>query len=173
MDNFVTRSSQRFSQASQATSSKGKEPLFMPHHSAGSHQLARAQAAAITLSSSDDGSPLSSPCPSFLHELPADDRSRAGVEFEINWEDIWLGTKRLASSRVGYRVKHKGRLLGGREASFIWKYGAELVYQDDDGKLIKLWLCKVCHLQRLRTATKKCSAYHHISDHLRRTGRSL
>jgi hypothetical protein len=33
--------------------------------------------------------------------------------------------------------------------------------------LIKLWLCKVCYLQRLRTATKKCSAYHHISDHLK------
>jgi hypothetical protein len=98
--------------------------------------------------------------------LPAEG-SFIGVEFEIDWENIWLGNRRLPSNRIGYRVKHKSRILGGKETSFIWKYGAELVYQDDDGKQVKIFLCKVCHLQKLRTAAKKCSAYHHIAEHLK------
>ena len=63
-------------------------------------------------------------------------------------------------------MKHKSQLTGGRGISWIWKHGAELIYLDDEGIVLKLWLCRVCHSQKLRNDAKKCNSYHHIADHL-------
>jgi len=166
MDKFI-RTSQRqsASQASGSGSSKGKEPLFIPYHSAASKTLARALAA--TPSSDEDVTLIPSPSPSFIHELPADGSTTTGIVFEIDWGNIWLNDKRLPSVRLGYKVRHKSQIRGGKPVSWVWKYGAELEYSNESGELIKIWLCKVCHLQKLRTAARKCNAYHHIEKHLK------
>ena len=164
------RTSQRqpASQASSSSSSsKGKEP-FTPYHSAASRQLAVARALAAAPSSSDEDGPSPSPVGPVVHYLPPDEV--LGADFEIDWENIWLNGRKLPSQLVGYRVVHKSQLKGGRTSSPIWKYGAQLEYRDN-GKEIKIWLCKVCHLERSRTAAKKVSAYHHIVDHLKDTHR--
>src|SRR3954452_14619140 len=113
MDRFV-RTSQRLptTQASSSdSSSKGKEP-FTPYHAAASKQLALARSLATSSSFSKDDLLSSSPGDVVVHSLPAEDV--LGVEFEIDWDNIWLNNRRLPSQQVGYRVKHKSQLKGGR-----------------------------------------------------------
>ena len=53
-------------------------------------------------------------------------------------------------NRVGYRVRHKSKTLGGRKLSSIWRYGAELSYLDKDSVSKTLFLCEKCHSTRSR-----------------------
>lgn len=172
MDSFVQRSSQRFA-SSQASSTKGKAPLFEPYHSAASKQLARAQAAtsASSTPSSFEASPASSPTAPLTHEYPENELFNAGIEFDINWDEVWRNGKKLVPYRLGYRVKHMSQLRGGRETSAMWKYGADLQYREASGELVKIWLCKACHLQRDRNAAKTYNGNRHIVDHLKRVHR--
>ena len=48
---------------------------------------------------------------------------------------------------MGYGVRHKSQLKGGRTVASFWKYGVELEYLENDGSYIKLFLCRACHLK--------------------------
>jgi hypothetical protein len=72
----------------------------------------------------------------------------------------------LVGGRLGYRVKHASQLRGNRSLSLVWKHGADLAYTDNDGKLVRVWLCKLCHLLHAPGAAKVVDGYSHIITHL-------
>ncbi|KAF2184761.1 hypothetical protein K469DRAFT_474393, partial [Zopfia rhizophila CBS 207.26] len=82
------------------------------HHSAASKQLARALAATPQSSapSSREGSPGSSPIVTVTHEYPQNELANAGIQFDIDWDQVWRNGKKLVANRVGYRVKHSSQL---------------------------------------------------------------
>jgi hypothetical protein len=87
--------------------------------------------------------------------------------FDIDWNHIWRNpSERLVPYRIGYRVKWKGSLKGGRESSGIWKHGADLEYLELDNKTSRIWLCRVCHLQKVRSDAKTYNSTHYIAKHL-------
>ncbi|KAF1831019.1 hypothetical protein BDW02DRAFT_456123, partial [Decorospora gaudefroyi] len=77
--------------------------------------------------------------------------------FEVNFEHVYLNSKRLTPAHLGYKVKHRSALKGRREGSPIWRYG--------------LWLCKDCHLARELNDAKVVSGTHHVTLHLQRVHR--
>jgi hypothetical protein len=107
------------------------------HHQASSRTLEKARAT------------VQSPSPTphlVLRERPPGVELNAGISFPIDWGNIWLGRQKLVGERLGYRVKHTSQLRGNRARSLVWKHGADLAYTEKEGKLVKLWLCKLCHL---------------------------
>jgi hypothetical protein len=50
----------------------------------------------------------------------------------------------------------------------MWKYGADVQYREVSGELVKIWLCKACHLQRDHNAAKTYNGNRHIVDHLKK-----
>ena len=90
--------------------------------------------------------PSSSPNPSEhieTKEFPDDARLNSGVLFPINWDNIWLGNRKLPASKLSYRVRLLSQVSGNRRLSPIWKYGADLVFLDEGSSVStqKIWLC--------------------------------
>lgn len=98
---------------------------------------------------------------------PEGDFGVLGARFDIDWSHVWRRDGRLIASRLGYRVKHKSKLSGARTAAPIWRYGVELEYEEDNGSLTKLWLCKLCHLKGERNDARIVNGTRHITDHMR------
>ncbi|KAF2175156.1 hypothetical protein K469DRAFT_755900 [Zopfia rhizophila CBS 207.26] len=141
---------------------------YQPYHAASSKQLEKARAVSpILQSSSTEPTPSSaSTLDSLSQEFPEDSRANQGVHFEVDWDNIWRGRERLKADRLGYRVKHKSQLRGSRQISEIWNHGADLLYHEENGSRTKIWLCKICHLQGLKTAAKFINGNAHVSKHL-------
>ena len=92
-----------------------------------------------------------------------------GISFPIDWENIYLGERKLPGNRLNYRVKHISQASGQRNTSNVWKYGADLLFTEGAGaKDIKIWLCKACHLNRVRSSAYRVSTTAHIASHLLR-----
>lgn len=167
MDNFVTRRTRR---AQLATVSR-TSPQTTPHHSATSRQLAHAIKASQSLAPSQSASSqdeltlataIASPP---VHKFPADARYNSGLNFPIDWNHIFIKHKQIKGHTIGYRVKGKQQLRGGARVSPIFDYGADLM-QVKDGKNVRVWLCRDCHLKRSTDCAKNLSANHHIVTHL-------
>jgi hypothetical protein len=103
--------------------------------------------------------------------LPEGDFVVVRQRFEVNFEHVYLNSKRLTPARLGYKVKHKSALKGRREGSPIWRYGVELEYLNESGLTVNLWLCKDCHLARELNDAKVVSGTHHVTLHLQRVHR--
>lgn len=124
-----------------------------------------------TMSSARSSSPVSSIPQSLTSYLPSisagttrevtsDDASQC--EFDIDWENIWHGGKRLVGARK--RVRHR-RVVGTKtKESWIYRHGANLEH-----KGIRYWLCKLCHEKRsYSTALYASSGTAHAARHLLR-----
>ncbi|KAF2726536.1 hypothetical protein EJ04DRAFT_409477, partial [Polyplosphaeria fusca] len=127
--------------ASSQSSSQSSSSQTEVAHYAGSRCLALSRS---SLSETPCPSPRESPSP---HDFPSNDRLNSGASFTVEWDNVWLGTKKLLPARLGYRVKHKSQLRAGNRT---------------------IWLCKRCHLQGLRRAAKAVNSYNHIVNHLRK-----
>jgi hypothetical protein len=91
-----------------------------------------------------------------------------GALFEVDFDHVHRNSKRLIGSRLGYKVKHKSLLKGGRKPSPIWQYGVELEYLEDNmSTTTKLWLCKQCHLARHPNDAKVVNGCRHVAEHMR------
>lgn len=128
---------------SQASSSRPTLDIF---HTAASRRL---QKAAATSSSSPSPSPsATSSILDVAHrsqQQPSGDYTVLGVSFKVDFDRVTLNERRLVGDRLGYRVRHKSMIQGGRPPSTVWRYGSELEYEDDNGAKLKLFLCKLCH----------------------------
>ena len=91
-----------------------------------------------------------------------------GIEFEVDFKRVFCSNVRLESTRLGYAVRHKSQLKGGRGLSPIWKYGVELAYVEDDRSSLRLWLCRLCHVNQIQNDAKKVNTYRHIYNHMRK-----
>lgn len=124
-----------------------------------------------TMSSARSPSPVSPIPQSLASYLPAastgttpeatsDDASQC--EFDIDWENIWHGGKRLVGAKK--RVCHR-RVVGTKiKESWIYRHGANLEH-----KGIRYWLCKLCHEKRsYSTALYASSGTAHAARHLLR-----
>jgi hypothetical protein len=116
-----------------------------------------------------ESSPASSDAQS--KEYPEDSRLNSGVVFPVEWDNLWLNGKKLRPDQLGFRVKHLSQLRGSRSISRVWRHGADLQYVEEDGSKVKLWLCKYCHGQGLRAATKAVNGYNYIVHHLQKEHR--
>jgi hypothetical protein len=101
------------------------------------------------------------------HEFPGELQA-SGARFPIVWTRLWQGKRLLNSSRVGYRVKGRGQLLGKRELASFWRYGAELEYVEENGKKTILFLCQSCHTQRKVPDCWVVDSTAHIKRHLKK-----
>lgn len=91
MNRFVTRSSQAL-QSPQST----QLTAYKPYHAAASRRPAAAEATVYIDDYSDDASSeAAAPIP-LLHERP---ESAIGVQFEVDFQDLWHGKRRLAGKR--------------------------------------------------------------------------
>ncbi|KAF1975405.1 hypothetical protein BU23DRAFT_566547 [Bimuria novae-zelandiae CBS 107.79] len=73
----------------------------------------------------------------------------AGHSASNDWHKLWHGTQKLDSARVGYRVRYKSKISGGRKPASIKRHGAELSYLDEDLVSQKsFFLCEKCHTTR-------------------------
>jgi hypothetical protein len=144
-------------------------PAFAPaapiFHAAASQRLAQTQ-------SSVSPSPASSsrsrkPSVQRTQVYPGGEFGVVGPGFEVDFHRITRREGRFSADRLGYRVRHKGYLNGKRETAPIWRYGLELEYEEDDGAVTKLWLCKLCHLGRVHADAKIVNGTAHIAEHLR------
>ena len=168
MDSFLAagRHSQRIA-SSQGGSSQSSSSASTPTHHPSSRRAAKSKAPVLSLSISPSAS-QESPCSTPSKHTP-DSRRNAGVIFVIDWENIYLGRKKLRSEKLGYRVKSIKASRG--KGSRVWEYGADLQYQDENNRFLRLWLCKLCHTKRLQTAAKSVDGYNHIITHLQREHR--
>jgi hypothetical protein len=148
----------------QARASLAARPVAPIFHAAASKSLARARAA----------SPPSSPSPLSLssdrcHVYP-DDANRLGVlgaRFEVNFDQIYLDGVRLSPNRTGFKVTYKSKLIGAKRCSPVWRYGLELEHHKADGKVLRLWLCKACHLTKHHTSdARTVDGNAHITRHM-------
>ena len=83
-------------------------------------------------------------------------------EFDIDWENIWHGGKRL----VGVRKRpHHKRVVGTKiKESWIYQHGANLEYNG-----VHYWLCKICHEKKsYSTVLYASSGMSHAAKHLLR-----
>lgn len=108
--------------------------------------------------------------PSISTQNPSSDQRIHGVPFSVNFDHVYLRRERLIGSRLGFSVRYKSLLGGGRPASSIWKYGVELIYRRPDNKELKIWLCRACHLNRScnDAYTVDCTAHivrHMVKEH--------
>jgi hypothetical protein len=162
-----TRSSQRAS-SSYASSSRSKAPLEAPvYHAAGSRRLEKArQQSPPSSPSSREVTTLTLARSTRVREHPNDCRLNVGISFDINWDNITSGGAKLHPDWLGYRVKHKLMVLGRRKASFVWKYGANLMYVTETSARKQYWLCRACHESGVRDAAKLVDGNSHIARHL-------
>jgi hypothetical protein len=163
MSNFL-RIGQR-NRSNAAASSSAAPPVT---HHAGSRRLEKSRSLLSQSSSlSLEGSATPGGFPDAQSkEYPADTRLNTGISFHIEWDNVWLGNKRLEPGQLGFRVKHLSNLRGGRKPSPVWRHGADLQYTDDAGTRKQIWLCKTCHGQGLRDAAKLINGYAHVNTHL-------
>lgn len=155
--------SRRNTQASSSASSSSR----VTHH-ARSRRLEKSKSL-LSLPSSQEG--LHAPSvDGQSKEYPDDASVNTGAVFPIEWDNIWLGSKKLSPELLGYRVKHLSQMRGNRRPSPVWRHGAELLYTGD-GQRVKVWLCRLCHGQGLRGAAKIVDGYNHINAHLQKEHR--
>jgi hypothetical protein len=88
----------------------------------------------------------------------------AGYEaatFNIDWNQIWHGNKRL--SGCYYAPRHK-RVLGSKvKVSWIWQHGAKLIHEDKN-----YWLCRLCHTtKRYWDAMYSAASTQHCHNHMK------
>jgi hypothetical protein len=88
----------------------------------------------------------------------------AGYEaatFNIDWNQIWHGNKRL--SGCDYAPRHK-RVLGSKvKVSWIWQHGAKLIHEDKN-----YWLCRLCHTtKRYWDAMYSAASTQHCHNHMK------
>jgi hypothetical protein len=145
----------------QARASLANRPVAPIFHAAASKSLTRARAA----------SPPSSPSPPSserCHVYPDDARLGVlGERFKVNFDAIYLDRTKLSAARTGFKVSHKSKLIGARRCSPVWQYGLELEHHKADGKVLKLWLCKACHLsKRSSNDARIVDGNAHITRHM-------
>ena len=148
--------------------SQGSSLSPVPYHSAASKRLEKQRATPSRASSpASDVSSAPNP-PGRSHEYPLDDPDlvNTGIKFNIQWDAIWKGIEKLPAHRIGYRVVNKRYVQGGAARSDIYKYGADLIYQDAKGSHHRVWLCQNCHKMGKRDCAKFSSSTHHIKTHL-------
>jgi hypothetical protein len=58
--------------------------------------------------------------------------------YKVNFESVYLNSKKLAAAPLEYKVKHKAGLKACCESSLIWRYGVELEYLEDDESATRL-----------------------------------
>ena len=149
------------------------------YHASASRTLQQANAVARSSSSSNPEIPGSSQdsqelldfqTPARLsQDYPTDNCMMVrGQRFQVDFGHIYRKEERLESARIGFAVRYKSQLKGGREYAAIWQYGVELPYGEDNGSLTRLWLCRLCHLDQSRRDAKTVNSYHHITDHMRK-----
>jgi hypothetical protein len=90
-----------------------------------------------------------------------------GEKFEVDFEHVYLNSKKLVAARLGYKVRHKSMFKGQRDPSPIWRYGVELEYLEDNMSTARLWLCKKCHLNCEVNDAKAICGNRHIVDHMK------
>ena len=123
------------------------------------------------LSVDDDSRPSASPStptPSgsqILQTTPSADLN-SGQIFPIRWDDLWLGAIKIHPSEIGYRVQHKRTASSNARISDIWKDGADLSWQTPQGTE-RLWLCKICHLNKKPGGLLTVNGNDHIFGHLK------
>jgi len=86
--------------------------------------------------------------------------------FEVDFERVYKSGVRLDPRRLSYSVKHKSQLAGKRRISTVWRYGADLQYDDLDSKPRQVWLCKRCHDTYSKHAAQFVDGYKHIASHM-------
>ena len=142
------------SQSSQASSSSSR------YQNSQSLQTSSQVSSAIRLDSPELTSTRRSPSPILratpTHEYPAPDAKVyvTGVTFDVDFNHVYVQGSRLQPSRLGYAVKHKASLSGGRALSNVWAHGLQLQYTELDGSISGVWLCKLCHQARTKSDAK-------------------
>jgi len=58
------------------------------------------------------------------------------------------------------------QLGGAREAASIWEHGLELEYLEDNMKKSRLWLCKLCYLDRMTNNVRRVDDTRFIKKHI-------
>ena len=56
-----------------------------------------------------------------------------GQRFQVYFGHIYRKEERLEPTQIGFAVRYKSQLKGGRASAEIWQYGAELAYREDNG----------------------------------------
>lgn len=173
MDRFLRPQALPGTAADTVYHSSGSRTLY-PGESQAESSSSQSQSQSQSRSSSSTIEPLllDSPADDDLtpsHQYPTDNVHMVrGVLFEVDFQRVWCSDNLLESSRLGYAVRHRSQLKGGREAALIWKYGVELAYIDNNGSSLRLWLCQLCHANRSKNDAKKVNSYHHIIKHMRK-----
>jgi hypothetical protein len=146
----------------QARASLAARPVAPIFHTAALKLLAKACAA----------SPPSSPLPPLLvrcHVYPGEgDRlSVLGTHFEVDFDQIYLDGVKLLPLQTGFKISYKSKLIGTKRCSPVWRYGLELEHFKANGKSLKLWLCKACHLTMHHTSNARVvDGNSHITRHM-------
>ena len=93
-------------------------------------------------------------------ETSPDDSSQC--EFDIDWENIWHGGRRLVGAKK--RPRHR-RVVGTKmKESWIYRHGANL-----EPRGVRYWLCRLCHEKKsYSTALYASSGTAHAARHLHR-----
>ena len=156
-----------YSQASRASSSSSTSRFRLS-------QSGSQASSAIRLNSPETYPPLSPPpipqaISSHNYPTPIDKVFVKGVTFDVNFNHVYTKGERLQPSRLGYAVRHKSTLSGGRALSNIWAHGIQLHYTELDGSITELWLCKICHQARSKSDAKATiNGTAHILSHIRK-----
>ncbi|KAG6988733.1 hypothetical protein FOFC_20727 [Fusarium oxysporum] len=95
-------------------------------------------------------------------EATTDETDASPCEFEIDWENIWHGGKRLMGAKR--RPRHR-RVIGTKiKESWIYRHGANLEHHG-----VRYWLCRICHVKKsYSTALFVSSGTSHAARHLLR-----
>ncbi|KAJ0124183.1 Uncharacterized protein HZ326_31401, partial [Fusarium oxysporum f. sp. albedinis] len=95
-------------------------------------------------------------------EATTDETDASPCEFEIDWENIWHGGKRLMGAKR--RPRHR-RVIGTKiKESWIYRHGANLEHHG-----VRYWLCRICHVKKsYSTALYVSSGTSHAVRHLLR-----
>jgi hypothetical protein len=160
MQRFLTR------KASSEASDSGSSSSSPKYHHAAARSLKGKSPLCQTTASNASTDIENAPNEPLSHEIPSNSEYYYGAVFAINWNRIYRGSRKLNGDRLGYRVKHKSQLLGKREASKIFDYGADLVYIEEDGTRSRVWLCQDCHMKGRSDCARFMSTTAHIANHL-------
>jgi hypothetical protein len=83
-------------------------------------------------------SPIPQDTPTHSYLTPRDSCYVKGVIFDVNFNHMYASGERLEPSQLGYAVRYKGSLSGGRQLSNIWAHGLHLQYTKLDGIISKV-----------------------------------
>jgi hypothetical protein len=61
-----------------------------------------------------------------------------GERFEVDFDHVYLNSKKLMPARLGYKVRHKRMFKSLRDPSLFWRYGVELEYLDNEMETLAL-----------------------------------